>query len=107
MGQTPPKYFLNQAPAGSSSSSNVLNPVQPQAVNPQTPLLPPGFSDPGTATAQQLNPFTPSRAAAPVAPAPAAPPTPNPAPAQRAPVKMQNPFQSTIGNRMARFRYFG
>src|SRR5690348_466659 len=104
MGQTPPKYFLPQAPAGSSSSSNVLNPVQPQAVNPQTPLLPPSFFDPGTMQA----PASPSTA--PFAPAPIqspAPPTPNPAPAQRAPVKMQNPFQSTIGNRMARFRYFG
>jgi hypothetical protein len=60
MGQTPPKYFLPSAPYGASEGANALNPVQPGAVNPQTPLLPPNFQDPGTMTtanaAQMFNP---------------------------------------------------
>jgi hypothetical protein len=48
MGQVPSKYFLPSAPYGSSEAANALNPVQPGAANPQTPLLPPNFQDPGT-----------------------------------------------------------
>ncbi len=48
MGQVPPKYFLPSSPYGSSPASKALSPTQPGAVNPQTPLLPPNFSDPGT-----------------------------------------------------------
>jgi len=48
MGQVPAKFMLPSAPYGSSEGANVLNPVQPGASNPQTPLLPPNFQDPGT-----------------------------------------------------------
>jgi len=48
MGQTPPKYFLPSSPYGSSPAINAVNPSQPAAMNPQSPLLPPAFSDPGT-----------------------------------------------------------
>lgn len=47
MGQTPAKYFPPPAPYGSSMASNTVNPVSPGAQNPQTPLLPPNFLDPG------------------------------------------------------------
>lgn len=36
------------APFGSSDAINSLNSAQPIAPNPQQPLLPPGFTDPGT-----------------------------------------------------------
>ena len=48
MGQVPPKYLLPSAPYGQSDAVNAVNAVQPQAINPQTPLLPPNFADPGT-----------------------------------------------------------
>ena len=48
MGQVPPKYMLPSAPYGQSDAINAVNAVQPQAINPQTPLLPPNFTDPGT-----------------------------------------------------------
>lgn len=48
MGQVPPKYMLPAAPYGSSQAANAINKVQPAAVNPQQPLLPPNFTDPGT-----------------------------------------------------------
>lgn len=54
MGQVPPKYMLPSAPYGQSDAINAVNSVQPQAINPQTPLLPPNFQDPGT----QANPVT-------------------------------------------------
>ncbi|MBV9179871.1 MAG: hypothetical protein JO356_01050 [Acidobacteria bacterium] len=54
MGQVPPKYMLPSAPYGSSDAANSVNAVQPQAVNPQTPLLPPNFQDSGQM--QQQNP---------------------------------------------------
>lgn len=63
MGQTPSKYLLPSAPYGSSQAVNTTNPVQPLASNPQTPLTPPNFQDPGTAVngqtqqAPQGNPF--------------------------------------------------
>lgn len=47
MGQVGPKYFMPSAPQGASPASNVVNPVQAPPVNPQTPLLPTGFTDPG------------------------------------------------------------
>ena len=47
MGQVPPKYFMPSAPYGASPATNVVNPTQPGARNPQTPLLPPNFQDPG------------------------------------------------------------
>jgi len=47
VGQTPPKSFLPSSPYGASPAANVLNPVQPTAQNPQVPLLPPNFTDPG------------------------------------------------------------
>jgi hypothetical protein len=47
MGQVPPKYFPPSAPYGSSDATNSLQAVQPMAINPQTPLLPPNFTDPG------------------------------------------------------------
>lgn len=56
MGQMPPpKYFLPSSPYGSSPAINALNPTQPAAQNPQVPLLPPNFQDPGT-MAQSMNP---------------------------------------------------
>lgn len=48
MGATPAKYMMPSSPIGASSGINTLNPVQPNAVNPQQPLLPSNFSDPGT-----------------------------------------------------------
>jgi hypothetical protein len=72
MGQgVPPKYFLPSAPYGASEAANALNPTQPGAQNPQTPLLPPNFFDPGKMTTSQAaqgmnpanqggNPFMPS-----------------------------------------------
>jgi hypothetical protein len=48
MGQVPAKYFYPPAPYGSSLASNTVNQVNPAARNPQTPLLPTGFTDPGT-----------------------------------------------------------
>lgn len=47
MGSIPAKYFLPSAPYGSSDTANALNSVQPGATNPQMPLLPPNFTDPG------------------------------------------------------------
>lgn len=38
--------MLPSAPYGASPATNSLNPVQPGAVNPQTPLLPPGMQVP-------------------------------------------------------------
>lgn len=68
MGQVPPKYFLPSSPYGSSPAANVLNPVQPAAQNPQTPMLPPTFSDPGpmqkaAAPTQATTPTTSKRPA--------------------------------------------
>lgn len=63
MGQTPPKYFLPSAPYGSSPASNTLNPTQQAAQNPQTPLLPPNFTDPGTMTQSATNASSPLSAA--------------------------------------------
>jgi hypothetical protein len=54
MGQVPPKYMLPSAPYGQSSAVNALNTVQPAPVNPQTPLLPPNFNDPGTTVGTSL-----------------------------------------------------
>lgn len=48
MGQIPAKSFLPPVPYGASQGVNALNPSQPAAQNPQTPLLPPNFTDPGT-----------------------------------------------------------
>ena len=48
MGQVPPKWFLAPAPYGSSEAATPVNPVQPAAVSPQMPMLPPNFQDPGT-----------------------------------------------------------
>lgn len=53
MGQVSPKYFLPSSPYGASPAASALNPVQQGAVNPQIPLLPASFSDPGTMQAQQ------------------------------------------------------
>jgi len=47
MGQVPPKYIMPSAPYGQSDAVNAVNAVQPQALNPQTPLLPPNFSGAG------------------------------------------------------------
>lgn len=47
MGQVPAKSFTPSAPAGASSAANTLNPSQPMGQNPQQPLLPPNFNDPG------------------------------------------------------------
>jgi len=63
MGQVPAKYMMPSAPYGQSDAANAVNAVQPAAQNPQTPLLPPNFSDPGTtiqgANAQApKNPFS-------------------------------------------------
>lgn len=55
MGQIPPKYFTQPAPYGSSQAANVVNPVQQAAQNPQTPLLPPNFTDPGKAITSTLS----------------------------------------------------
>jgi hypothetical protein len=52
MGQVPPKYMMPSAPYGASQAANTLNPVQQAATNPQVPLLPPNYTDPGT-----LNPL--------------------------------------------------
>lgn len=52
MGQVPAKYMLPSSPYGSSPAANVLNPTQPAAMNPQTPLLPPNFQSGGQATGQ-------------------------------------------------------
>lgn len=57
MGQTPPKYFLPSSPYGASPGANTVNPTQPGAMNPQQPLLPPNFQDPGTMQ-QQIAPTT-------------------------------------------------
>lgn len=54
MGQVPPKYLMPSAPYGQSDAANAVNSVQPAAINPQTPLLPPNFTDPGA----QSNPLT-------------------------------------------------
>jgi hypothetical protein len=48
VGQIPNKYFLPSSPYGASPAASALNPSQPAAQNPQTPLLPPNFNDPGT-----------------------------------------------------------
>lgn len=53
IGQVPAKGFLPSAPYGASPAANVLNPSQPAAQNPQTPLLPPSFTDPGRMLPQQ------------------------------------------------------
>ena len=59
MGMVPPKYLLPSAPYGQSDAVNAVNAVQPQAINPQTPLLPPNFTDPGTqAQTSSPNPFS-------------------------------------------------
>ena len=58
MGQVPPTYMLPSAPYGQSDAVNAVNAVQPAAQNPQTPLLPPNFTDPGT-TIQGANPQAP------------------------------------------------
>ena len=60
----PPKWFAPPAPYGSSPAANTVNPVAPAAQNPQVPLLPPNFSDPGTtvrgvASAPARNPIQP------------------------------------------------
>lgn len=56
MGQVPPKYFMPSAPYGSSDAVNALNQAQPAAVNPQSPILPNNFTNPGTgATAGTQN----------------------------------------------------
>lgn len=47
MGQVPPKYMYPSAPYGGSQATNTLNSAQPIPANPQTPLLPPNFTDPG------------------------------------------------------------
>ncbi len=47
MGQIPAKYMTPSAPFGTSDAINSLNAAQPIAPNPQQPLLPPGFIDPG------------------------------------------------------------
>lgn len=52
MGQVPPKYMMPSAPYGQSDAVNAVNAVQPAAINPQTPLLPPNFTDPGTQASQ-------------------------------------------------------
>ncbi len=52
MGQVPPKYFMPSAPYGSSDATNTVNQANPAAQNPQTPLLPPNFTDPGKQTSQ-------------------------------------------------------
>lgn len=57
MGMVPPKSFMPSAPYGASPAANVLNPAQPAAQNPQTPLLPPNFSDPGTMQSQAASPM--------------------------------------------------
>lgn len=48
MGQVNPKYFMPSSPFGASPAANALNPSQPGAANPQVPLIPTNFSDPGT-----------------------------------------------------------
>ncbi len=48
MGQVPPKFMMPSTPYGSSQAANTLNPTMPAAQNPQMPLLPPNFTDPGT-----------------------------------------------------------
>lgn len=55
--------MLPSAPYGQSDAVNAVNAVQPQAVNLQTPLLPPNFQDPGTKVTGSnpqapQNPFT-------------------------------------------------
>jgi hypothetical protein len=44
----PPKYMLPSAPYGASQAANTLNPAQQSQPNPQLPLLPSTFVDPGT-----------------------------------------------------------
>lgn len=58
MGQVPAKYMLPSAPYGQSDAANSVNAVQPAAVNPQTPLLPPNFTNPGISATPQANPFS-------------------------------------------------
>lgn len=53
MGQVPAKGFLPPTPYGSSQGANALNQTQAATQSPQTPLLPPSFSDPGTMQAPQ------------------------------------------------------
>lgn len=48
MGQVPAKYMMPSSPYGGSQAANVLNAAQPPGINPQTPLLPTTFTDPGT-----------------------------------------------------------
>src|ERR1700757_1313488 len=57
LGQVPSKYFLPSAPYGSSEAANALTPSVPAAFNPQTPLLPPNFTDPGTMQQQTSSPL--------------------------------------------------
>lgn len=54
MGQVPAKYILPSAPYGQSDSVNAVNAVQPAALNPQTPLIPPNFTDPGKALSNPI-----------------------------------------------------
>lgn len=56
MGQVPAKYFMPPAPQGASAASNVVNPVQAPPINPQTPLLPSGFTDPGATVIGKASP---------------------------------------------------
>lgn len=52
MGQVPAKWFYPPTPYGNSTAAAVVNPSQPAAVNPQTPLLPPNFQNTPTMAAQ-------------------------------------------------------
>lgn len=69
MGQIPAKGFLPSAPYGASPAANAVNPVQPAAMNPQTPLLPPNFTDPGKQVAAPVaSALNPTAAGSPTAP---------------------------------------
>ena len=58
MGTVPAKYFLPPAPYGTSPAQNTISPATQAAQNPQVPLLPPNFFDPGKMQqAQATNPF--------------------------------------------------
>ena len=48
MGQVPAKYFYPSSPQGNSTAVNALSVAQPNTPSPQTPLLPPNYTDPGT-----------------------------------------------------------
>src|SRR5438105_4961454 len=52
IGSVPAKYMLPSVPYGTSEGIASLSQARPAAQNPQTPLLPPNFQDPGSSAMQ-------------------------------------------------------